>query len=70
MDKPLILDEDKVNHFVSNLEQNIIMWNEKYEELWEKVKKVQYTKSFREFCIKKHDEWCADVNYLYLYFNK
>lgn len=56
MKPPKTTKQDKINHFVKNLE-NTIIWGEKsYQSLLDKVQKVFHTKSFKNFCIEKHNQ--------------
>jgi len=61
-------DQDKVSHYVNNLKQLVLFWH--FEELHRKVNEVEHDQEFRDFCVRKHDEWHLQVGVLYLYFLK
>ena len=63
-----ITDQDKVNHYVNNLSQYIMLWEMSFWKLYSDVKKVQKNPKFHEFCIEKYNEWKIQVKILYDYF--
>ena len=65
-----ITDQDKVNHFVNNLAQYIMLWEMTFWKLYSDVKKVQNDPKFKEFCIEKYNEWHISVKTLELFFKK
>ena len=63
-----ISNKDKMNHFVNNLAQYIMLWDKNYLDLYWKVQKVKWKKDFKDFCVQSHNDWKSSVDELYNYF--
>ena len=61
-------NNEKVNHFVNNLTQYIMLWEKSFVNLYWKVSKVKNTKEFKEFCIDQYDNWKRAVKTLEKFF--
>jgi hypothetical protein len=62
-------DQEKLDYYITSLNKHINKW-EDFIDLYNKVKKIKDIDKFKDFCVRKYNEWETHLSILYLYLEK